>query len=172
MAGEVEKTNKELEGVFLMLKIVGVKERERLVKIYKDLIFDDHFQWVSDISTESNNFASISNPNYIEFISESYGGFTGYMFARIDESNRKIAHISNCINFDKTRKRTFGCDLLRFIRLLKKSGIEKLEFAVWEGNPAKEMYDKIKGVRYVGYYSNAAIHRGKEINIHLYELFI
>lgn len=154
-----------------MLSRINNVDKEKLIEKYKNIVFDDDFQFVSDISTECNNFANSSNPNYIEFVSKRGENIVGYLFARIREDNPKIAHISNCINFEKKEKFVFGSDLRTFIKLLKKHGIKKLEWAVWEGNPAKKIYDKIKGVRYVGYYSNAVIHRGKEINLHLYELF-
>lgn len=155
-----------------MLRRINNAIKEKLIEKYKNIVFDDDFQFVSDISTECNNFANSSNPNYIEFVSIYDEDVVGYLFARTDGNNPKIAHISNCINFEKKQKNVFGSDLRAFIRLLKKHGIQKLEWAVWEGNPAKQLYDKISNVRYVGYYSNAVIHRGKEINIHLYELFL
>ena len=155
-----------------MLSIINNTDKEKLIEKYKNIVFDDYYEYISSLNMGERNLADANNENHIEFISKKGSDIIGYFFARIDVCNPKIAHISNCFNLEKKEKVTFGNDLRHFINLLKKYGVEKLEWAVWEGNPAKNIYDKIKGVRYVGYYSNAVIHRGKEINLHLYELFL
>ena len=127
------------------------------------------------MSVIGTNYASISNSDdakYIEFVSMHKDKMYGYMFASITDTNPNIAQISNVINFEKADKFIFGRDLKAFLDLLKANGIKKVEWAVWEGNPAKRLYSRIKGVRYVGCYTRGVIHKGVEVDLHMYELFL
>ena len=129
-----------------MLSRINNIDKEKLMEKYRNIVFDDDFQYVSDISTQCNSFANSSDERNIEFISKKGEEVIGYLFAQIYRDNPKIAHISNCINFERKEKFIFGHDLKSFINLLKKHGIQKLEWAVWEGNPAQKLYDKIKNI--------------------------
>lgn len=155
-----------------MLSRVKESDKVELIEMYQDLVFDKHFQYISSLNMNGCFLADPNNKNQVEFISKTGDKINGYFFANIDSNNPKIAHISNCFSFHKKTNPVFSRDLREFVLLLKEYGINKLEWAVWDGNPAKDLYDKIAGVRYVGYFTNGAVHRGKEVDIYMYELFI
>ena len=108
-----------------MLSRINNIDKEKLIEQYKNLVFDDYYQYISSINMNEHCFADANNQYHVEFISKDKEDIIGYFFAKIDEGNPKIAIISNCINFKKEEKTIFGSDLKSFMNLLKKRGFNE-----------------------------------------------
>ena len=98
---------------------------------------------------------------------------TGYYCASIDRCSN-IIHNINVINFKNTT--ITSIDLFRFLKMIAKMPIVKIEWWVIRGNPAEMLYDRIiekYGGRKVGVYlKSIKLRDGKYYDKVMYEMII
>ena len=153
-----------------MIKIPNSLEKEQLKELFRKIAFDDYYQYVNSLNCIEDYLIESNQDDQFEFILCKEKEIYGYI--RFKTYYGKIMYVCNCVNFTKESKYRFGKDLLKIFEIFKKNGYMKVGFLVAEGNPAKKMYEKIKGVRYIGYKEKETLHRGKLIDMYVYELFL
>lgn len=139
--------------------------RQRMIETwyedkYKWYHFNPWFQIDKEPETTYNchSFVSIRNDRVV--------GYIAYSVNRADNRAESLGVIAfdDCITFKR--------DMYRAITdIFDKYALSKINFEVVVGNPAEKMYDKIPGVRVVGYMKE---HRrmmdGKLYDVKLYEV--
>lgn len=109
-----------------------------------------------------------------QFASVSYGEVIGYIGYSVDRA-ANVAFDFNIINFTDDSV-VFGADLLQAVDdVFNKFNIDKIEFSVFVGNPAEDMYDefiRMFGGRVVGTYKkHIKLVDGRVYDMKMYELF-
>jgi hypothetical protein len=156
-----------------MLKLAIDYETE-LNKIYRENSFNAKYKYYY-IGAYKELSITIDKDNWtnFQFVSvDNNNNVIGFLCAKIDRNSLAVGNLS-IINYSDN-KLIFGIDLLKFIKIIKKTNLRKISFYVIIGNPIEKQYDKLINLlngRIVGIQKeHVQLQDNKYYDIKLYEI--